>query len=163
MTKISIRSDEFFQPISEAFEHGKKVIVWHQIPWSGGMQEWFLIHSISTLDTILSKGRIASAFTAYEWIEVHTSQIVNEIWIEQISLTLQEETRNLMLLIEPVVPNEIEPIQLTWVGEVDDIKKYYEQHIGEKATVGRIPSVTDGELIRGYYPDNDGVPQSGPY
>jgi hypothetical protein len=163
MTKISIHSNEFTQPIAEAFDHGEALVIWHQIPWAGGNQEWFLIHRFEALDVVLKRGRVASAFTAYEWIEVPTSRQVTQEWLAQASTALAQETFNLMLLIQPVTSDSVDPIKLIWVGEADDLQEYYEQHSGSEAVIGRIPSIPTGEIIRGYYPDANGIPQSGPY
>lgn len=165
ITKVSVYSEEFRQPITKILGQGNKVVIWHQIPWSGGMQEWFLIDSISTLDKILDRGHVASAFTAYEWTEISTSQAVNQAWLEQISSALQKETHNLMILVKPVTHNtkNDEPVPLTWLGEQDDVQEYLKKHSDSKATVGRISSFVTGEIIRGYYPDDKGTPNSGAY
>lgn len=163
MTKLSIRSSEFTRPLAEALDCGKALVIWHQIPWSGGSQEWFLIHRLDALNTIISRGCVASAFTAFEWIDVPTSKIVNQEWLMQVSAALAQELHNMMLLIKPVTSNELEPISLTWVGQVDDLQEYYDKYVGSEAVVGRIPSTSTGKLVRGYYPDANGIAQSGPY
>ena len=68
-----------------------------------------------------------------------------------------------MLLIQPVTLDNGDPIKLIWVGEADDFQEYYEQYAGSEAVVGCIPSIPTGEIIRGYYPDANGIPQSVPY
>ena len=163
MAKISIHSNEFTQPIAEALDLGQTLVIWHQIPWAGGYQEWFLIHRFEALDNILQRGRVASAFTAYEWIEVITLRQVNQEWLERASNALAQESFNLMLLIQPVTLTSVDPIRLIWVGEADDLQEYYEQHVGSEAVLGRIPSIPTDEIVRGYYPDANGIPQSGPY
>jgi hypothetical protein len=163
MTKISIHSNEFTQPIAEALDRGKALVIWHQIPWAGGSQEWFLIRRFEALDSILQRGRVASAFTAYDWIEVLASRQVNQEWLKQASAALAQESFNLMLLIQPVTSTNVDPIKLVWVGEADDLQEYYEQHVGSEVALGRIPSIPTDEIIRGYYPDANGIPQSGPY
>lgn len=163
MVKISIHSNEFTQPIAAALDRGKALVIWHQIPWAGGAQEWFLIHKFDALDVVLQRGRAASAFTAYEWIEVLTSRQVNQAWLEQASVALAQETFNLMLLIQPVTAISVDPVRLIWVGEADDLQEYSEQYIGSEAVLGRIPSIPTDEIIRGYYPDANGIPQSGLY
>ena len=160
---ISVQNSEFRQPIEKAIANGMEVVIWHQIPSSGGLQEWFLISSLEGLDKVISKGSVASAFTAYEWIEVLPSQKMNQAWLKQALEMLEQESQNLMLLIKSVLQEGIEPIQLTWVGELDDIQSYYEKHGDSNVVVGRIPSVSFGEIIRGYYPDENGNPKSAPY
>lgn len=163
MAKISIHSSEFTQPIAEALACGKALVIWHQIPWAGGKQEWFLVHQFEALEAVFQRGQVASAFTAYEWIEVSTSRQVNQDSLTQASAALARETFNLMLLIQSVTSGNVDPIKLIWVGEADDLQEYYEQHSGSEAIVGCIPSIPTGEIIRGYYPDANGIPQSGPY
>jgi len=163
MTKISIRSNEFTQPIAEALDQSKALVIWHQIPWSGGGQEWFIIRRLEELKAVLNRGITASAFTAYEWIEVFAGRIVDQDWPVQISEALAKETHNQMLLILPAMSETNEPIRLTFVEAAEDIQEYYEQHLGSDSTIGRIPSVWTGEIVRGYYPDENGIPQSGPY
>jgi hypothetical protein len=68
-----------------------------------------------------------------------------------------------MLLIKPVSQGEIEPIRLTWAGESDDIQSFYEKYSDSNIVIGRIPSVSFGEVIRGYFPDENGNPKSAPY
>ena len=160
---IAVQSSEFRQPIENAIANGIKIVIWHQAPSSGGLQEWFLVSSPGGLDKVISKGHVASAFTAYEWIEVLPSQKINQVWLKQTLAMLEQESQNLMLLIKSASQEGIEPIQLTWIGESDDIQDYYEKHGGSKVVVGRIPSLSFGEIIRGYYPDENGNPKSAPY
>lgn len=164
MAKISIRSDEFRHNIARAIAQTGQIVIWHQLPWSGGMQEWFLIRDMAALDKILDRGQVASAFTAYDWIEVPGMQIVNQAWLEQTSKALAQEADSLMLLIELVTPSNRpdEPIRLTWIGDFEDLQEYAQNHVDAPAIVGHIPSIA-GEIIRGYYPDNNGIPKSGPY
>ena len=163
MTKLSIRSKEFVSPIAEALDQGKKLVIWHQIPWSGGNQEWFLIESIEALTPVLNRGRLASAFTAYEWIALPLSRIVNEEWLAQVSEALAHERPNQILLIQEAELESQAPAKLAWIGEAEDVKEYHQRHLGFKVTVGRIPNLSTGEIVRGYFPDANGVPQSGPY
>jgi hypothetical protein len=163
MAKLSIRSKEFVSPIAAALDQGKKLVIWHQIPWSGGAQEWFLIESIEALTPILNRGRVASAFTAYEWIELSLSRTINEEWSEQVLEALAHETPNEMLLIQETELEGQAPTELVWIGEAGDVKEYHQQHLSLKVAVGRIPNVWTGEIVRGYFPDANGVPQSGPY
>ena len=163
MKMISVQSNEFRQPIENAILDKKQVVIWHQLPASGGMQEWFLIDNPAALDKVIGKGRIASAFTAYEWLEVLPLQNINQVWVKEILTALEQESQNIMLLIKSVSQNQSEPIQLTWIGESDDIHEYYEKHINSKVVVGRIPSVSFGEIVRGYFPDENGNPKSAPY
>jgi hypothetical protein len=163
MKIISVQDSEFRRPIEDAIANGIKLVLWHQFPSSGGFQEWFLIYSLHGLDKVISKGQVASAFTAYEWIEVLSSQKINQTWLEQTRAMLEQESQNHMLLIKSLSQEDIEPIQLTWAGELDDIQEYYEDHGGSGVVVGRIPSVWFGEITRGYYPDENGNPQSAPY
>ena len=163
MKMISVQSSEFRQPIEDAIANKKQVVVWHQVPASGGLQEWFLINNLSGLDVVISKGKVASAFTAYEWIEVLPLQKVNQSWCNQALAALAHELQNLMLLIQPVVKESIAPVQLTWVGAANDIQGYFEKHDGSTAVVGRISSVSFGEITRGYYPDENGIHKSAPY
>jgi hypothetical protein len=163
MKIISIETDEFRQPIVNAIASGIKVVIWHQIPASGGFQEWFLIQDLETFNKIIRRGHIGSAFTAYEWIEVKALRLVDQAWLEYMSIALEQEQHNLMLLISPVAQENNELIQLTWVGELEDIQGYYEEHAGSKVIVGRIPSISFGEIVRGYFQDEDGEPKSGPY
>ena len=163
MKMISVQDREFRQPIENAIANGMKIVIWHQVPSSGGFQEWFLIHSLEGLDKVIRKGQVASAFTAYEWVEVLPSQKINQAWIKQTLAVLKQESQNLMLLIKSVSQENIEPMQLTWIGESDDIHGYYEKHGDSNVVVGRIPSVSFGEIVRGYFPDENGNPQSAPY
>ncbi len=160
---IAVQSSEFRQPIENAIANGMKIVIWHQIPSSGGLQEWFLVSSLEGLDKVISKGHVASAFTAYEWIEVLPSQKMNQVWLKQTLAILEQESQNLMLLMKSASQEGIEPIQLTWIGESDDIQGYYEKHGDSKVVVGRTPSLSFGEIIRGYYPDKNGNPKSAPY
>jgi hypothetical protein len=163
MTKLSIRSKEFVGSITEAVDQGKKLVIWHQIPWSGGQQEWFLIENIEALTPILDRGRVASAFTAYEWIELFPLQIVHEEWRAQVSEALAREIPNEMLLIQQADPMEQTPSPLAFIGEEVDLEEYCQQYAGFAVKVGRIPNLWAGEIIRGYFPDANGIPQSGPY
>jgi hypothetical protein len=163
MKMISIEADEFRHPIANALSNGMRVVVWHQIPGSGGSQEWFLIQSLDQLYKIISKGRTASAFTAYEWIKVEASQVVDQIWLNQILTALVQEAHNHMLLICPITIENSGPILLTWVDDAGDVQSYFEKYLGSQVEVGRISSVYYGEIIRGYFPDEHGNPQSGPY
>ena len=163
MKMISVQSNEFRQPIENAILDKKQVVVWHQIPASGGMQEWFLIDDLAVLDKVISKGRIASAFTAYEWIQVLSLQNISQAWVKETLAVLERESQNLMLLIKSDSQNQFEPIQLTWIGVADDVREYYEKHANSKVVVGRIPSVSSGEIVRGYFPDENGIPKSAPY
>jgi|GEM_PF-5019007 len=163
MTKLSIRSKEFVNPIVEALDQGKKLVIWHQIPWSGGNQEWFLIENIEALTPILNRGRVASAFTVYEWIELSLPRVINEEWLAQVSEALAHETPNDMLLIQQAKSESQALTKLAWISEFEDIEEYYQQYMGFKVAVGRIPNLWTGEIVTGYFPDANGVPQSGPY
>ncbi len=163
MKMISVQSNDFRQPIENAIFDKKQVVIWHQLPASGGMQEWYWIDNLAALDKVISKGRIASAFTAYEWIEVLPLQNINQAWVKETLAALEREVHNLMLLIKSVSQNQSEPIQLTWLGESDDVLEYHEKHSNSKVEVGRIPSVSFGEIVRGYFPDENGNPKSAPY
>jgi hypothetical protein len=163
MTLISIWNPEFIQPISDVLNRGKKIVIFHQIPWSGGNQEWYLVCRVDELDAILRRGKVASAFTAYEWIDINISPTVDWEWIRQITEVLAQETNNRMLLIPDVVPDDKSLIRLVWIGEAEDIREYYEHHAGSSVIVGRIPPLWKGEIVRGYYPDANGIPQSGAY
>ena len=160
---ISVQSNDFSQPIENAIFDKKQVVIWHQLPASGGMQEWYLIDNLATLDKVISKGRVASAFTAYEWVEVLPLQNISQAWVKETLAALERESQNLMLLIKSVSQNQPETIQLTWIGESDDVLEYYEKHSNSKVVVGRIPSVSLGEIVRGYFPDENGNPKSAPY
>jgi len=160
---ISVQSNDFRRPIENAIFDKKQVVIWHQLPASGGMQEWYLIDNLAALDKVINKGRIASAFTAYEWIEVLPLQNINQAWVKETLAALERESHNLMLLIKSVLQNQSEPIQLTWIGESDDVLEYHEKHSNSKVEVGRIPSVSFGEIVRGYFPDENGNPKSAPY
>jgi hypothetical protein len=70
MTKLSIHSASFLNPVHLALQEGKSLVVWHQIPWSGGAQEWYLIRHSAALIAVLDHGRVASAFTIDEWFEL---------------------------------------------------------------------------------------------
>jgi hypothetical protein len=163
MKMISVQSNDFRQPIENAIFGKKQVVIWHQLPASGGMQEWFLIDNLAALDKVISKGRVASAFTAYVWHEVLPLQGINQAWVTKALTALENESQNLMLLIKSDLQNHFEPIQLTWVGDSDDVYNYYEKHSDSKVVVGRIPSMSFGELVRGYFPDENGNPKSAPY
>lgn len=88
---ISVQSSEFRQPIQNAIANGMKVVIWHQIPSSGGLQEWFLISSLEALDIVINKGCVASAFTAYKWVEVLTLPKMNQAGLAQTLVTLEQE------------------------------------------------------------------------
>lgn len=163
MKKISVQSIKFRQPIEKTLLDKKQVVIWHQLPASGGMQEWFLIDDLAALDKVINKGRIASAFTAYEWMEVLPLQSINQAWVKETLVALEQESHNRMLLIKSVPWNRSEPIQLSWIDEAEDVLEYYEKHSNSEVTVGRIPSVWFGEIVRGYFPDENGNPKSAPY
>jgi hypothetical protein len=161
--KISIHSDEFCQPIVDAIARGKNVVLWHQLPRAGGLQEWFLIRSIDVLDGILDRGHVASAFTAYEWLDVPAPRIVDQAWFDQVAVALRLETRNRMLLIGLAEAVDVGLVRLTWIGDAEDLHEYLEKHGSMEVIVGRVPPIIDGEIIRGYAPDENGLPQSAPY
>lgn len=161
--KISIHSGEFIKPIAHALSEGKELVIFHQFAWAGGYQEWFLIQQLEQLDKVLGGGKAASAFTAYEWIDVPLPRFVEEEWLTQTLDALARETHNQMLLINLLTPHGNDSFQLVWIGEPFDLNEFYKEHIGIRVRVGRIPSVWTGEIVRGYYPDANGVPQSGPY
>ena len=163
MKKISVQSNEFRQPIENTILDKKQVVIWHQLPASGGMQEWFLVDDLATLDKVINKGQIASAFTAYEWMEVLPLQSVNQAWVKETLVALEQESHNRILLIKSVPWNRSEPIQLSWVDDAEDVLEYYEKHSNSEVEVGRIPSVWYGEIVRGYFPDENGNPKSAPY
>ena len=66
MNNISVQSEEFIAPVDEALSNGRELVVWHQIPRSGGQQEWYLINQIEGLLEILRQGQTGSAFTIDE-------------------------------------------------------------------------------------------------
>jgi hypothetical protein len=43
MMKRSIYGDEFIKFVVDSLAQSRKLVVWHQIPWAGGAQEWYLI------------------------------------------------------------------------------------------------------------------------
>ncbi len=163
MKIISIHSKEFTKPIIDELDTGKRLVIWHQISASGGMQEWFIINNQKALDTVLSRGKVASAFTVYEWIQIATAQVVNSQWLEQVTIVLASETKNQMLLIrkDPINSNDFS--HLVWIGKIKDVKEFYNQHTGFSVEIGRIPSVYSGEIVRGYYPGKNGLLKSGIY
>jgi hypothetical protein len=70
-----------------------------------------------------------------------------------------------MLLLAPQANKDDQtiPIALSWVGDATDLREWFDAHVGEAMMIGRIPSVWDGEIVRGYGPDANGIPQSGAY
>ena len=158
MEKISVKNSEFRNKIIQSLKEGKQLVIWHQIPWSGGSQEWFLIQQEEELNRVLAKGRIASAFTVYEWIEIPLPSMVDQIWFTQTKVALSQEKDNAMILLSVQSPSN----KLVWIGEDEDLENWFEGHKGMEVDAGRIPNLWYGEIIRGYYPDEQGIPQSGP-
>lgn len=163
MSNLSIYSEEFTTPIGEAINDGKELVVWHQISRAGGQQEWFLISRIEGLTEILKQSQVASAFTVFEWIPVPLSPNADLNWLGETRNVLANETCNRMLLLKPISPNPSTTIRLIWISEPDDLTNWFENNVGAEVQVGRIQSVSNGELIRGYMPDVKGIPQPGIY
>ena len=162
MTIISFYSSVFSEPIKKALNEGKELVVWHQFSAMGGLQEWLFLSGSDNLDEIIKRGKPLSAFTIYEWNKVPAENIVNEKWLLSINNAYSRETTNHMLLIRPSETDK-NYSKLFWAGEIEDIKEFYDVYVGKNVEVGRIPSIFTGEIVRGYFPDENGNIKTGIY
>ena len=162
MTIISVHSYEFIKPITKAITDGKELVIWHQFSAKGGLQEWLFLSNINNLDEIIKRGKPISAFTVYEWIKVPAENAVNEKWLSSVNNAYSKETTNYMLLIRLTEADKNNP-KLDWVGELEDIKEFYDSHFGQNVEVGRVPSIFTREIVRGYFPDENGNLKTGIY
>jgi hypothetical protein len=96
-------------------------------------------------------------------MEVLPLQSINQAWVKETLVALEQESHNRMLFIKSVPWNRSEPIQLSWIDDAEDVLEYFEKHSNSEVAVGRIPSVWFGEIVRGYFPDENGNPKSAPY
>lgn len=162
---MSIYDQKFILTITDLLNQYKQLVIFHQIPWSGGLSEWFLLQDISALERIFKRGQTASAFTVYEWNVLLVSNIVNKNWLKKTKEALVVDgVNNDLLLSKETFVNVKALIELEWVGDSDDLEEYYQENIGCSVFTGFLPwSPRALELVRGYYPDENGLPVSGPY
>jgi hypothetical protein len=164
MEKLSIWSTAFQDPITTALQHDKSLVVWHQKPWCGGEQAWHLIQSIEALWPILENGQVASAFTVYEWQEQPLKDATHLGLDHQVCAYLKQEISNQMVLLYAEALNNMRvPVELTYLDDASDVQEWFIQHPITRIRLGKIPSIWNGELVRGYYPDTQGIPRAGAY
>ncbi len=161
--RISIYSSDFRNPVVKALEQGHQLAIWHQIPWSGGDHEWFHLHQLNGLDKILNRGRVASAFTVYEWLDVPLPLLVDQEWLSQATRVMEKDEPNHLLLLYSTQQENEPSVELVEFAFLDDLQEWAKAHVGSQVRVGRVPNLWTGEIVRGYYPDANGVPVSGPY
>jgi len=104
-------------------------------------------------------------FTLYEWFELPDCIQACQEALERAIGYLAQEPHNQMLLLSAQVNTDDQtiPIALSWVGDMTDLREWFDAHAGEAMMIGRIPSVWEGEIVRGYAPDANGIVQSGAY
>lgn len=163
--KLSIKDPQFLQPL-EDYLREEPLVVWHQLAWMGGQQGWFLVTTTAGLQKVLSTGQRASAFTVYHWLPHSQPYVVNEDWVTQMYKIIEEDVPvpNHFILVMPafVKQNTNGFYPLEWLC-AEDLHEYLAENQGEKIVVGQIPNFQNGEIKRGYMPNQDGIPESGPY
>ena len=120
--QISIWSDGFRDPVAKALAGGTRLAIWHQIPWAGGEHEWFLLCQLPGLDEILSRGRMASAFTVYEWLDVRLPHHVDQEWLVLAHDALEKDEPNHLLLLHPSSQSSEPVVELVELTFSDDLQ-----------------------------------------
>jgi hypothetical protein len=162
--KLSITASQFLHPL-ENYLQKEPLVLWHQLAWTGGQQDWFFVTTSTGLQKVLSTGQRASAFTAYQWLPHAHHYVVNELWVTQMLEVIKKNIPNHFILVMPVSAEQTmtDFYLLKWLCDEEDLQDYLAEHQGKQVIVGQTPNIQTGEIKRGYMPNQDGIPESGPY
>ena len=155
----SIFDNDFLDKVKAASVENKQLFVWHLLSYSGGASNEYIINSFANFYSILAMATNRSRFDIYKcpgdfFRGTATMQLLEQA-IELFKVNPEITTYS-------VNPSEVIRVKAWTTNDLDDIKGWFEENDGLEIAVGR-ERPSEGRIIIGYFPDEDGIVRLGQY